>query len=413
MALKSHVRAADVRGYSRLAVDATLGVTRIVESMHHNIIRTPGILGAATHAPAGGITGLVYRTIRGVTRLVGGGIDAALANLVPEFGADAASPERDALLAALNGVVGDHLAASGNPLAIPMRLRSGGQPLELTPDALAAALPGPARRILVLAHGLCMSDRQWLREGHDHGAALAIDAGYTPVYLHYNSGLAVAGNGRAFADLLESLMDAWPVPVDELALLGFSMGGLVARSACHYAGRAGHRWPRRLSRMVFVGTPHHGAPLEQGGHWVDRVLEASPYTAALARLGKVRSAGITDLRHGSVADDDGDEAGPATHARRSIPVVPLPPGVACHAIAGSIAKAGGGAGARLLGDGLVPLKSALGQHARPDRCLAIPPSQQWVGYQLHHLEMLSRSDVYAQLRHWLAPARAPAAERCV
>jgi hypothetical protein len=407
MALKAHVRTSDVRGYSRLAVDATLGVTRIVESMHHNIIRTPGILGTATNAPTGGITGLVYRTIRGVTRLVGGGIDAALANLVPEFGADAASPERDALLAALNGVVGDHLVASGNPLAIPMRMRSNGQPLELTREALAVTMPRSTRRILVLAHGLCMSDRQWLRDGHDHGAALAIDAGFTPVYLHYNSGLAIAGNGRAFADLLEALVGAWPTPVDELVLLGFSMGGLVARSACHYGMRAGHRWPGRLSRIVFAGTPHHGAPLEQGGHWVDLVLEASPYTAALARLGKIRSAGITDLRHGSVADDDGDDTGRARHPRRSNPLVPLPQGVACYAIAGSIARAGGGSGARLLGDGLVPLRSALGQHARPDRCLAIPPSQQWVGYQLYHLDLLQRKDVYAQLRRWLVVPRVP------
>lgn len=411
MALKAHLRTADVRGYSRLAVDATLGVTRVVEAMHHNILRTPGILGAATDAPIDGITGLVYRTIRGVTRLVGGGVDAALANLVPEFGAEAASPERDALLAALNGVVGDHLAASGNPLAIPMRLRCKGQPLVLTKEGLAVGLPQPTRRILVLAHGLCMSDRQWRRRGHDHGAALAIDAGFTPVYLHYNSGLAIADNGREFADLLEALVGAWPTPVNELVLLGFSMGGLVARSACRHAERAGQRWRGCLSRMVFIGTPHHGAPLEQGGHWVDLVLEASPYTAALARLGKIRSAGIVDLRHGNVAGDDADAADSPVRARRQPSFVPLPGDVACHAIAGSIAKAGGGAGARLLGDGLVPLKSALGQHARPGRCLAIPSSRQWVGYQLHHLELLDRSDVYAQLLRWLAPPHVAAAQR--
>jgi hypothetical protein len=403
--MKGHVRTSDVRGYSRLAIDATLGVTAIVEAMHHNIARAPRILGETSHAPTRGITGLVYRTIRGVTRLVGGGIDTVLANLVPEFAADATSPEREAMLAALNGVVGDHLVASGNPLAIPMQWRIGGRPLLLTPDVLAAALPRPTRRILVLAHGLCMNDRQWQRNGHDHGAALALDAGFTPVYLHYNSGLAISRNGRALAGLLDDLVRAWPAPVDELVLLGFSMGGLVIRGACHYGRLAGQRWIERVSSMVFLGTPHHGAPLERGGHWVDLVLEASPYTAALARLGKIRSAGITDLRHGRVAGDAGDEARSATPRRSPNPVVPLPEGVACYAIAGSIAKAGGGAGARLLGDGLVPLKSALGQHARPSRCLSIPASQQWVGHQLYHFDLLDRKDVYAQLRCWLQAPR--------
>ena len=397
------VRANDLRGVGRLAIEATLGLTQLVENLHHNILRTPGILGTPTQAPAKGITGLVYKSIRGVTRLVGGGIDVVLKQLVPIFAQPAeSSAEREAVLAALNGVLGDHLAASSNPLAIQMQLRRAGLALALTADALLAAIPKPTGRILLLVHGLCMNDRQWQRHAHDHGAALAKDAGYTPLYLHYNSGLHVSSNGRAFAELIEELLRAWPVPVQELVILAHSMGGLVSRSACHYAQDAGHDWPRHLSKIVFLGTPHQGAPLERGGNWVDVILGASPYTAAFARLGKIRSAGITDLRYGSVLDEDWIDRDRFARAKRKPAFVPLPQGVSCYAIAASIAAKSGTPAKKILGDGLVPTRSALGQHDEPQRRLAFPKARQWTGYRMNHMDLLDRKEVYAKLGEWLA-----------
>ena len=140
-----------------------------------------------------------------------------------------------------------------------------------------------------------------LRKGFEDAAR---DLGFTPVYLHYNSGLHVSTNGRALAQQLERLVAQWPRPLERLVLLGHSMGGLLARSALYYGTQAGHRWPARLDDLVFLGTPHHGAPLERAGHWVDLVLGATPYAAPFARLGQVRSAGITDLRHGNLMDGD-------------------------------------------------------------------------------------------------------------
>ena len=403
---KSLVHVADLRGYSRLAVDATIGLADLVETMHHNILRTPGILGEATQQPTSGITGLVYQSIRGVTRAVGSGIDAVLARLVPLFGGGgSSSAEREAVLAALNGVLGDHLQHSANPLAIPIRFRREGVALELKRDSLAATTPGATGKILVLAHGLCMNDLLWRRKGHDHGAALAVDAGFTPVYLHYNSGLHVSTNGREFAGQLEMLLRAWPVPVDELVLLGHSMGGLVARSACHYAALARHAWLRHLRAMIFLGTPHHGAPLERGGNWIDAVLDASPYTTAFARLGKIRSAGITDLRHGSMVDEDWDHQDRFARSRHKPCALPLPANVDCCTIAASIAKKSGDLAERLLGDGLVPLASALGKHKDPGRQLAFPKDRQWIGYGMNHLDLLDRKEVYAQIRRWLGESR--------
>lgn len=392
----------------RLAIDATLGLTSLVETMHHNIARAPGPLGKATQEPTKGITGLVYRSIRGVTRLVGGGVDLALARLAALVGQEPSSAGREAVVAALNGVLGDHLAASGNPLAIPMRLRRGGQALPLTKPGLAKAMERPTGRILLLVHGLCRSDLQWKRNGHDHGAALAADRSlgrpFTPVYVHYNTGAHVSTNGRQLARLLESLVKAWPVPVEEIAIVGHSMGGLVARSAFHYGTAAARKWPALVTKIVFLGTPHDGAPMERGGHWIDVVLDRSPYTTAFARLGKLRSAGITDLRHGSLLDEDWANkdrfaAVPGASPKRRL--VPLPEGVKCFAAAASLAPKGASLRERFLGDGLVPVPSALGAGRKPREALAIPDRRKWIGYAMNHLDLLDRPEVRERLRRWL------------
>jgi len=402
MTKKTHVSIADVRGLGRLATEATLGLTKLVETLHHNILRTPGVLGVPTQEPTGGITGFIYKSIRGVTRVVGGSLDIVLGQLGRLLGRSESSPERETVQAALNGVLGDHLQESANPLAIAMHLRRDGKPIDLQRKALHAAIPDASGKILLLAHGLCMNDLQWQRNGHDHGASLARDAGFTPVYLHYNSGLHISSNGRALAAQIEKLLHVWPVPVEELVILAHSMGGLVTRSACHHGAQVGHHWLRHLNKIVFLGTPHLGAPLERGGNWIDMILDASPYTTAFARLGKIRSAGITDLRHGSMLDEDWEHDDRFMRSQRRPAFVPLPNDVGCYAIAASIAKKTGEPAKALLGDGLVPLVSALGQHKDARRNLALPKAREWIGYGMNHMDLLDRKDVYAQLQRWLA-----------
>jgi hypothetical protein len=376
--------ASDLRGVTRLAVEATEGVAGIVEDMQ---------------GPTMGIAGLVHRSLRGVTRLVGGGVDALLAPFVHLLGETRSRPEMEAVLAAVNGVIGDHLAATGNPLAIPMRLRRDGVALELDRRSLRAALPGATGRILVLVHGSCMNDLRWSRRGHEHGAALARDLGCTPLYLHYNSGLHVSTNGKAFAALLEQLVEAWPVEVEELVVLAHSMGGLVSRSACAQGAEAEHRWPRKLKKMVFLGTPHHGAPAERAGNWVNVVLGAAPFTGPLARLPRIRSAAITDLRHGNLLDEDWQGRDRFRHGPDRRRPVPLPHGVKCFAIAASQAR---GPDAPVRGDGLVLVDSALGRHPTPERALAFPRPRQWVAYGTDHFGLLDRPEVYARIRDWLS-----------
>ena len=221
----------DLRGAARLAIDAVNGVTYLVEDMHRNIAGLSPIVGAAPTGGARGLSGLVYQSVRGVTGLVGIGMDTVLAGLHLLFDVSGGWTGREAILAALNGLVGDYLVASDNPLAIPMRLRQHGEPLGLDRQALREKFGQSGGKLLVLVHGLCMNDLQWKREGHDHGAAAARDLGYTPIYLHYNSGRHISKNGGEFAGILERLVQNWPVPITELVIVGHSMGGLVARRA--------------------------------------------------------------------------------------------------------------------------------------------------------------------------------------
>jgi hypothetical protein len=414
----------DLQGVTRLATDATVGLAHLVESVHARVANSLPL--AATNASADrtrGITGLVYKSVRGVTRLVGGSVEALLMLLGPALlpnasHIDAAKPgqddaaariERDTIVAALNGVLGDYLVATQNPLALAMSLRHRGVPLpsapQLTPSTLASALPHATPKILVMVHGLCMHDGQWLRDGaggpHHHGEALARDGQFTPIDVRYNSGLHVSINGRALAQQLEQLVTQWPHPVARLVIVGHSMGGLVARSAWHQAKQAGMRWPDVLGDLVFLGTPHHGAPMERAGHWLDLMLGATRFAAPFARLGKVRSQGITDLRHGNLVDEDwvGRDRFARSADRRV--VLPLPEGVRCFAVAGALGPAAGALKAQVMGDGLVLVDSALGRHTQAQRTLAFPPEHQWVAQDTNHFDLLASPAVYARLRAWL------------
>ena len=390
----------DIRGAGNLTIDAITGITDLVEAMHHKIVSLGGILGKPNQTRTTGITGMVYRNIRTVSGLVGNGIDLLLEQFSSLLGEKCSSPEREVVLAALNGVLGDHLAARDNPLSIQMQMRGNGVPLAIGDQAFEKIVRQSDGKIALMVHGSCMNDLQWKRQGHDHGAALARDLGYLPVYLHYNTGLHISQNGRELAGLIEELINQFPQPT-ELVIIAHSMGGLVSRSACHYGKAEGHSWLNHLQKIIFLGTPHHGAPLERAGNWIDTILEISPYSAPFSRLGKIRSAGITDLRYSMILDEDwnGRDRFECSGDNRS--AVPLPNGIQCYTIAATTSKKLSTLGDQLIGDGLVPLNSALGRHKNADLNLLFPETHQWIARDMNHMDLLNQPEVYETIKRWL------------
>lgn len=386
----------ELRAAVRLGVHATTQVTEVVQEMHVTIGGGPALLGRPLAGVLRVLTAPTYGSILGITRLVGTGLDTALARLGPALGPATSGAERDLLVGALNGVVGDHLEETGSALAVPMQLRRQGRPLHLEPQALARDLDPVTGRLLLLVHGSSATDQSWTRNGHHHGEAVAGELGLTWVALNYNTGLHVSTNGQRLDALLEQAISAWPVPVTEISVIAHSMGGLVTRAACNEAEAAGHRWRRLLRAIVFLGTPHHGAPLERGGNWLHAALGGVPYSAPLARLARLRSAGVTDLRHGNVRDADWQgEDRFARHDDRRAPL-PLPTGVDCFAVAACLE---GLPAAVLPGDGMVPVDSALGHHPRLD--LGFPPERTWLLRGKGHLDLLDHPEVTTRLRGWL------------
>lgn len=459
-----HWQFLDVRGVAQLATHATLGVTGMVEGVHQSVLSTMGLPGGSEPGRARGLTGLVYKSVRGVTQVVGQGLEQSLSllqTLLPPAAEKAETRERAALLAAVNGVMGDALAASASPFAIPMTLYCHGQAVmsmradgQLPPAANEApgAAPAPlwpaftapagevGGKLLLIIHGLCMNELQWQQRESaacqkpsgpataqnssepataknppdpasvnssdpaalprsDHGAVLAAQRGYTPLYLRYNSGLHVSQNGAQLAVMLKQVLAQWPVPVTELSVLVHSMGGLVIRSALHAASEQGMAWPQTLQNIVFLGTPHHGAPLERAGNWVDLLLAATPWSKPLAKLGHLRSSGITDLRYGMLLQQDWfgrDRFQRQPDLRQPLP---LPEHIACYTVAAALAGRTGVLAERLLGDGLVPLRSALGQHDDPAQQLHF--TGQAIFYNMDHMAMLYRPEITQQLLAWL------------
>jgi hypothetical protein len=400
------VRISDLRGVVKLAAQATGGVTHIVEGVHQSVWSTMGFPGGKAPGKTRGITGLVYKTVHDVTRLTGKGADTMMAGLQQLFesaeNTTPGTPRRDAYLAVLNGVMGDRLVGDNSPFAIPMSLRYREETLNWRSPP---PRPDTSGKVLLLIHGLCMGDLQ--QHGRrknfaaEHGDALASALNYSPVYVRYNSGLHVSQNGRELSSRLEQLLTLWPRPIEDLSVIAHSMGGLLIRSALHYAQQEGLRWPGRIGNIVFLGTPHHGAPLERAGNWLDVILGATPYTKPFTALGRLRSAGITDLRYGNVLHEDwhGHDRFHLKPDTRGL--APLPETVECHTVAATLAEKRGALADHLVGDGVVPLRSALGQHKQAQRSLTFEESSQMIAWRTNHMDLLNSPEVLDQIVQWL------------
>lgn len=324
------------------------------------------------------------------------------------------SGRRAEALAIVNGLFGDTLAERASTSAIPMTLRSGAQVLPLDRDGLARLLPDATARITVLVHGLMCTESIWAFSDDpatSYGTLLARDRGVTPLSLRYNTGRHISVNGRELARLLHRLVAAWPVRVREITLIGHSMGGLVIRSACHYAsatrprhGRACLRrsWTTKVRRVVLVGVPNTGAPLEVFANLTSATLWSLPIPATrLVGLGlDTRSAGIRDLRFGAILDEDWQEQD-ADARQRPLPhqVAPLRR-AAYLIIAGSVTADPDHPLTRMIGDVLVTPSSASGSLDDPAGGGLFPGSTVRLFPKVTHLALANRPEIYDAIDRW-------------
>lgn len=309
----------------------------------------------------------------------------------------------DVAISALNGAVGDTLQARGNGLAIPMAFHDAGGAVTLEPDALTAALPAPTGKLCILVHGLGVNERCWrYREDPtlDYGRLLQRDMGFTPFYLRYNTGLHISQNGRRLAALLEQLLRAYPRPVQELTLIGHSMGGLVLRSACYYGVEADHAWPRGVARVFTLGSPHQGAPLEQVVHLAAGLLRWIPHptTRVPADIINARSAGVKDLRYGYTRDDDWTGHDPDAVLHNGRQRVPLLPHATHYVVAGSLTGDPEHWLTVVLGDALVRVPSAFGESRRQARRIPFAARNRTLVAGVAHNPLAYSPAVYDEIR---------------
>ena len=387
--------------FSELA-DAAGGIGGVHRGVARRVFGLVGPASAPARAMHDTISAAVYAAVRGGARLTGLGAESALARRVVRDGrAISRDPRGAAAIAALNGLIGDRLEREGSDLAEPMAVRIDGR------IAAATDFADPRPRLVVFVHGLMETELAWRLGGREtYGERLARDLGCTPVYVRYNTGRHISENGRSLSELLEALVAEWPVEVTGIALVGHSMGGLVARSACACAVEEDAEWVRHVRHVVSLGTPHLGAPLERAAHRAAHALYALPETRPFGNFLRRRSAGIRDLNLGSLVDEDWRDRDPDALRLAACREVPLLDGAAHHFVSATVTRDAAHPLGRLVGDVLVLVPSATGE-SKTRRIGFRSEDGHHVG-GTHHLALLNHPAVYPKLLAWLSasPRRA-------
>lgn len=426
-----------LRGLKALVFDAVDGTTRLVERTHASVaersvrrfapiepLATPA---ATINAIQGGVAAGVYASIRLVNRLVERVTDGGF-EIAEAAGAEApalSTPQRsdaagslswlvDHAEGAINGFIGDRLSERENGLDLGMTVRYEGVELPLEPQAIRAAFAPLTRKLCVFVHGLSCTEWSWSLNAERYhgdpsenfGSLLRRDLGYTPVFIRYNSGRHVSENGRRLSQLLDELVAAYPGEIDEIVLVGHSMGGLVARSAAHYGSDGRAAWAQRLRHVFCIGSPHLGAPLEQATHLLSRVLRAfdTAGTQVPAEILEGRSAGIKDMRFGYTVDEEWQSERPEAVWHDNRHDLEFVDAVGYYFIAGTISRDPQHPIGHLFGDLLVRLPSASGHCREPARRLKFRSGKVFSG--LHHFHLVNHPDVYQVIRRCIEEAPA-------
>jgi pimeloyl-ACP methyl ester carboxylesterase len=397
-------------GLAQLATTGVVEVTDIVEAIHREVILRP--LGRFNKNHINnwqrGITGRIYGTIRQVMLMVGNNLASVLRvyqHIVMQKKVQPLPDSLKKLVNVLNGVMGDHLVNNKNPLAVPMMLYdSEGIPLDKAlsehEESKREELSG---RVVILCHGLCMSYLSWQsQDSNSLGDAIeSSQPDSTVLYLDYNTGRRISHSGRKLCQILQDLVDSHP-NISQIDLVGHSMGGLVSRSALFYGEQDHLDWVKRVGNLITLGSPHHGAVLERIGNYVQEIIGKLPFAGSLAKLGDMRSAGIIDLRHGSIRDVDWK----SLEGRSVLPQdfrhpTGLPSGIKTYFVASALVETHYESKMTdLLGDGLVSVASALGEDDS-EHALFVPDGHKAVFYGVSHINLIHSRRVREQVVAWL------------
>ncbi|MBV9604844.1 MAG: alpha/beta fold hydrolase [Solirubrobacterales bacterium] len=405
------MRREEIAALGDLAGEAAAGAARQIQELHTGIAgRVWGRVGPAAlpvKLAHDRIARGAYSAATELTRsVVRAGAQAASRAQSPDAPSIERTPAGRVVVSALNGAFGDMLVRRRNPLALRMTVRRRGNDLELTGPALARAYPNAKSRLAVFVHGLCETDEAWKLGSGRHvpyGHRMEIELGHTPVYLRYNSGRHISENGRELAALLEDLIAAWPVRVDEVVLIGHSMGGLVARSACHYG--AGSACVAKVHHVFTLGTPHRGAPLEQAANAASAALARLPETRPLARALNLRSAGIKDLRYGYLVDECWMDQDCDAYLRNTSREIPFLPTARHYFICATLSREADAPVGRIIGDLLVLQPSAWASEGRGKR-MRFPIEHYYHLGGANHFDLLNHPAIFDQMRRCLASQRA-------
>ncbi|MFC4376400.1 lipase family alpha/beta hydrolase [Nocardia halotolerans] len=397
-------RHAEVQALTRLAGDEFVGAVDGIANIHRALsdrvfaaVRL-GVGPAADPVKAvhDAITDSVYAVVGGTGYVVG---EVASAVQLPGATAPSRTVWGAGVLATLQGLIGDALQDDTPILASPMTIRLDGEPIP--PELLAAHVAVPTTRLVVQLHGLVETEHHWRLGGRPtYGERLENDLGYTPVFLRYNTGLHISENAAQLDELLTRLVTNWPLPVHEICLVGHSMGGLVARAACHLADEADHAWVRSVRQVVCLGSPHLGAPLEQFVHYAAAALDRLPETRPLSKLLRRRSAGIRDLRQGSLVDEDWRDLDVDALRARAVREVPLIPGAEHYFVTATVTHSPKHPLGLVIGDGMVLTGSGSG--VGRTRRIGFEAGNGLHVPGANHFSLLNHEAVYAALRGWLS-----------
>jgi pimeloyl-ACP methyl ester carboxylesterase len=284
------------------------GTTRQIKEVHEAVADRSLRLAGPARGPAKAAHDTLARRVYATLLRVGpAAIRSSALALGMAFDTEAdrieGSQRGRAAVSAFNGVFGDALARRRNGLALRMSIRADGHDIPADPHSLAQAFPKATPKLALFVHGFGETDASWRwfaesswgDAASTYGEKLRRERGYTPLYLHYNSGRTIAENAAELSELLEDIQAAWPTPVRETIVIGHSAGGLIARAAIRHGNLAGARWVRSTSHVFALGTPRHAIAAEWLSLAFARLLERLPETRPLVRLLDARSDGLKDL----------------------------------------------------------------------------------------------------------------------